>query len=521
MTSHHRYLLACASAALATAGAVPTLCGTAAAQSNTTGTRMPADQPAPTDPATTADEFARGDIVVTGSRILRPNLQAANPVTVVAGEQFFETGRTNVGEVLNELPQLRNTYNQQNSTRFLGTRGLNLLDLRGLGSQRTLVLVNGRRHVAGDILSSGVSPDINTIPTDLIERVDVLTGGASSIYGSDAVAGVVNFILKKNYEGVQVRGQGGISKYGDYGNQFASVLAGKNFADGRGNVTVALEFAHTDRAFASGRPNLRQNDAFIVTDTDPAGTPNGSDGVFDRTFYRDIRSATISLGGLVAVNQGAGGACGSNVSPFTCTFLFQPDGTLIPQTGTRIGIGPNGNFQGGNGYTGREGELITLTPDLKRYSANLVAHYEISPALVPFVEAKYVRTEAFGSQSGPFFSQGTTLGDPGARERIRLDNPFLGAQARTLLTQQLLATTVNPNTGAALTPAALAAQQAAIAAGTFRFNLRRNWLDLGARDERITRETYRVVGGLRGEFNDGWNYELSVNYGEHKENNII
>ena len=512
MTSHFRYLQACATLALA----LPALVGPAAAQETTSA---PPPAPAGTVPA---EDAARDDIVVTGSRILRPNLQSANPVTVVSGEQFFETGRTNVGDVLNDLPQLRNTYSQQNSTRFLGTRGLNLLDLRGLGSQRTLVLVNGRRHVAGDILSSGVSPDINTIPTDLIERVDVLTGGASSIYGSDAVAGVVNFVLKQHYDGIQARGQVGLSKYGDYGNQFASILAGKNFGDGRGNVTVALEFSHTDRAFASGRPNLRQNDGFVVVDTDPAGTANGSDGVPDRQFFRDIRSATISLGGLVSVFQNPATApCGNMVSAFTCTYLFQPDGTLIPQTGTRIGIGPNGSYQGGNGYTGREAELITLVPDLKRYSANLVAHYEISPALVPFVEAKYVRTEAFGSQSGPFFSQGTTLGDPGGRERIRLDNPFLSAQARTLLTQQFLGTTVNPNTGAALTPAQLAAQQAAIAAGTFRFGLRRNWLDLGARDERIRRETYRVVGGLRGQFNDDWNYELSVNYGEHKENNVI
>lgn len=462
-------------------------------------------------------------IVVTGSRIRQPNLEGANPISVVSGQEFFETGNTAVGDVLNDLPQLRNTYSQQNSTRFLGTRGLNLLDLRGLGSERTLVLVNGRRHVAGDILSTGVSPDVNTIPTDLIERVDVLTGGASSVYGSDAVAGVVNFILKDDFEGFKARAQAGVSKYGDFGNQFVSALAGKNFADGRGNVTVALEYAGTSRAFASGRPNMRQNDGFVVTDTDPAGTANGSDGVFDRTFYRDIRSATIALGGMVAVFPNPSLApCGTGAgTAFTCTYQFQPDGTLVPQTGTRVGLGPNGNFVGGNGYSGREGELITLTPDLKRYSANVIGHYEFSPAATAFVEAKYVRTEAFGSQSGPFFSQGTTLGDPGGRERIRLDNPYLSTQARDLLTQQFLSSTVNVNTGAALSATQLAAQQSAINNGSFRFNLRRNWVDLGIRDEKITRETFRIVGGLRGNFNDDWNYEFSVNYGEHKEKNLI
>jgi len=483
---------------------------------------MAQEQTTSVDEQEASAEEAAASIVVTGSRIRQPNLEGANPVTVVTGEEFFETGNTSVGDVLNDLPQLRNTFSQQNSTRFLGTRGLNLLDLRGLGSERTLVLVNGRRHVAGDILSSGVSPDINTIPTDLIERVDVLTGGASAVYGSDAVAGVVNFILKDSFDGLQMRGQAGISTYGDFGNQFASALAGKNFGDGRGNVTLALEYAQTSRAFGSGRPNLRQNDGLVIVDTDPATAVNGSDGVVDRAFFRDIRSGTISLGGLVASFQNPATApCGFNVAAFTCTYLFQPDGSLVRQTGTRVGIGPNGSFLGGNGTSSREGELLTLTPDLRRYSANLLAHYEFSPAFDVFMEAKYVRTEAFGSQSGPFFSQGATLADPGNRERIRLDNPYLSAQARALLTTEFLGSTVNVNTGGALTAAGLAAQRAAINNGSFRFSLRRNWVDLGIRDEKITRETYRIVLGARGEFNDDWNYELSVNYGEHKERNEI
>ncbi|PXW78607.1 TonB-dependent receptor-like protein [Blastomonas natatoria] len=483
---------------------------------------MAQEQTTNVDEQEASSEDAPASIVVTGSRIRQPNLEGANPVTVVTGEEFFETGNTSVGDVLNDLPQLRSTFSQQNSTRFLGTRGLNLLDLRGLGSERTLVLVNGRRHVAGDILSSGVSPDINTIPTDLIERVDVLTGGASAVYGSDAVAGVVNFILKDSFDGLQMRGQAGISTYGDFGNQFVSALAGKNFGDGRGNVTLALEYAHTSRAFGSGRPNLRQNNGLVIVDTDPAAAVNGSDGIVDRGFFRDIRSGTISLGGLVASFQNpATSPCGFNVAAFTCTYLFQRDGSLVRQTGTRVGVGPNGSFLGGNGNSNREGELLTLTPDLRRYSANLLAHYEFSPAFDVFMEAKYVRTEAFGSQSGPFFSQGATLGDPGNRERIRLDNPYLSAQARALLTSEFLGSTVNVNTGAALSAAGLAAQRAAINNGSFRFSLRRNWVDFGIRDEEITRETYRIVVGARGEFNDDWNYELSVNYGEHRERNEI
>src|SRR5207253_393554 len=131
----------------------------------------------------------------------------------------------------------------------LGIQGLNLLDLRGLGPQRTLVLVNGRRHVPADILVNGVSVDINTIPVELIERVDIVTGGNSAIYGSDAIAGVVNFILRRDFDGFAVRGQAGVSEFGAFGNQFASMMFGRNFGDGRGNITIVGEYAHDDRVY--------------------------------------------------------------------------------------------------------------------------------------------------------------------------------------------------------------------------------------------------------------------------------
>ncbi|MGA9583205.1 MAG: TonB-dependent receptor [Allosphingosinicella sp.] len=503
---------------------------------------------------TDATPAAGETITVTGSRIRRPNLEAAVPITSIGGEEFFQTAQISVGDVLNELPQLRNTFSQANSTRFLGTRGLNLLDLRGLGTQRTLVLVNGRRHVAADVLNNATSPDTNTFPTDLIERVDVITGGGSAIYGSDALAGTVNFILKDNYDGLQVRGQGGISKYGDAGSRYVSVLAGKNFAGDRGNVAINLEYATQDDFYASGRPHLRQNDTFLVIDTDPAGSPNGSDGSPDRAFFRDIRSATIAIGGLTNVRLPAGSPlCGTDTTAvaFSCSQVFDQNGNLSPVTGTRVGLAPFGNFIGGNGYSGRENRLIALSPQLERYSVNLIGHFEISPAVVPFIEAKYVRADASGSQSGPFFSQGTTMGDgvqiPGFndrsflgagtsaagsftnREGIRLDNPFLTAQARSALTPQLLAAingNVNPNTGAALDNANTGTTnrdlaRAQVLDGSFRFGLRKNYVELGARDEEFRRETYRAVVGVKGDFNDDWNYELSVNYGEHRESNDI
>ena len=507
-----------------------------------------------TAPAGTAAADTEETIVVTGSRIRRPNDDSPVPVTTVAPRDIFDSGRVTVGDVLNDLPQLRSTIGTQNSTSGIGVRGLNFLDLRGLGRSRTLTLINGRRQVSADIINGvfsgqGNSIDINTIPTDLIERVDIVTGGNSSIYGSDAIAGVVNFVMKDNFEGTQLRARSGISQYGDAGNQYVALTTGMNFDEGRGNIALSGEFSHQTDYYASGRPNLRQNDAFVITDTD---TTPSFDATPDRTFYRDIRSTTLSLGGQLGIRfaNTATAPCGVDAvgSSFTCASIFQPDGSLIAQTGQRVGLGPNGNFVGGNGTSSREGELVALSPDVKRYAFNLIGHYEMSPAFVPFVEAKYVKTVAFGSQSGPLFLQGQTLGDALAsvtgftdrsyvnggtsvvnREGIRLDNPYLSAAARSTITQQLTAAInsgVNPNTGTAFgTTAAGLANQAAslaqVAAGTYRFSLRRNYTELGNRDERITRETQRYVLGVRGDFNDDWRYEVSAVYGEHKESNLI
>jgi outer membrane receptor protein involved in Fe transport len=495
----------------------------------TTGEEQAEEQPAQSETeiesgtnADTSDQSSQ-QLVVTGSRIRSPNLVSTVPITSIGGDEFFETGQVAIGDVLNELPSLRSTFSQSNSTRFLGTAGLNLLDLRGLGTQRTLVLQNGRRHVAGDILNNAVSPDTNTFPTDLIERVEIVTGGNSAVYGSDALAGVVNFILKDDFEGVQLRGQGGISQYGDAGSYFVSGIAGTNFADDRGNIAINVEYARANQYFGSGRPNLRRQNGFIVVDTDPAGSVNGSDGNPDRIFFRDIRSATLTNTGLIqfgGVGANAAFNCGTaaNGSFFNCPFQFTRDGQLVPVTGTRVGIGPNGSFVGGNGENFRGANQLQISPALDRYNVNLIGHFEFSEAFVPFIEAKYSRTETFGSGgSGPAFITGTTLGDPGNRERIRIDNPFLSDQARGVIRTEILRSGLNPNNGAALT----AAQRAAIEAGTFRFNLRENLLDLGVRNEQAERETYRGVLGLRGTFNEDWNYEISANYGEFKEQTAV
>jgi outer membrane receptor protein involved in Fe transport len=452
-----------------------------------------------------SQEAQQEEVIVTGSRIARPNLESSVPITTIGAEDLYHTGNTAIGDMLNDLPSLRSTFSQSNSSRFLGTTGLNLLDLRGLGTQRTLVLVNGRRHVGGDILGNAVSPDINTFPTDLIERIDVVTGGNSAVYGSDAIAGVVNFVLKRDFEGFQVRGQGGKSTYNDAGNYYASVLAGTNFMDDRGNIATNLEYAKQDPFFASGRPNLGHQGAFVVTEADPPGLPNGSDGIPDRHYYGDIHSTTIANGGLLllAPTAAAGAPCGRDGAhaAFSCAYIFQPDGSLVPESGTRVGIAPNGNFDGGNGTNNRERDALAILPKLDRASLNVFGHLTLSDAFEPFIEAKYVRTKSLNF-GGPAFFQGTTLGGD-VRERPRFDDPFLTDAARAEI------------------DAARATVGLAPATDTTRLTLRRNLLDLGPRQEDATRETSRVVLGVQGKFAEDWNYEVSLNYGRFDEHTRI
>jgi len=427
------------------------------------------------------EEVGAKPILVTGSRIARPTLQSAVPLTSVTIEDLTGTGELSLGDALNDLPSLRSTFSSGNSSRFIGTAGLSLLDLRGLGTDRTLVLVNGRRHVTSSPGDNGF--DVNTVPTDLVQRIDIVTGGNSAIYGSDAVAGVVNFILKRDYEGISLRSQGGISSRGDRGTYFVSGIAGQNFADGRGNVAVSAEYTRQEPLLnyqrdgltgaASGRCQFQL--------TDPQGAAGGevgfsaSDGIPDNTFLCGIRNGTISDAGTV------GGLSGGR-------FLrFNDFGNLFIDTPTvNFASVGSGNTQGGSGSTLRNTGSLLAAVD--RYAVNLLAHYDISDAFKPFIEAKYVRTEVSGEGQPSFFtSVPGTLGGPA----FRCNNGFLSAQNTAVLQQNGLCSN--------------------LATGTFglaRFNI-----DFGGRRFEGTRETYRAVGGVEGTFNEDWNYELAVNYG--------
>src|SRR5271166_6164896 len=224
-------------------------------------------------PTSTAEQPALEEVVVTGSRIPVPtNISATSPTTVVTNQEIQLQGHTDITDVMNALPQNTIGTNADfgnTSSPLTATGGFSTVDLRGLGPQRTLVLINGRRLGAGDPSTSNqsVAPDIDQIPAPLIERVDVVTGGASATYGSDAIAGVVNFILKKDFQGLQIDGQYGLSQHDQHNGYVEgllshddpitgftavtpptgsirdgykhdlSMLIGTNFADGNGNVT--------------------------------------------------------------------------------------------------------------------------------------------------------------------------------------------------------------------------------------------------------------------------------------------
>lgn len=196
-----------------------------------------ADQPESEDTATSTGSSGQ-TITVTGSRIARPDLTSSSPVAIVDDEQLELSGTQTVESLLNDLPQIVPSVSRS-SNNPSGGGPASFLDLRGLGPTRTLILVDGDRIPPSTV---GGVVDVSQIPAGLIERVDVVTGGASAVYGSDAVSGVINFILKQDFQGLELRGQTGISQTGDGFNYAASGLVGSDFANGRGNIAVYGSF---------------------------------------------------------------------------------------------------------------------------------------------------------------------------------------------------------------------------------------------------------------------------------------
>ncbi len=183
------------------------------------------------------------EVVVTGSRIARPELEAATPIVIVGAPEIQASGNLNIADVLRNLPQVGISGLSGANTNFsTAGGGINSINLRNLGDNRTLVLVNGRRFVSGYTSSTTNVVDVNMIPTDFIERVDVITGGASAIYGSEAISGVVNFVLKDHFDGIRVRGQAGGATEGGADTRLGSFTVGNTFAGDRGSAMLNISY---------------------------------------------------------------------------------------------------------------------------------------------------------------------------------------------------------------------------------------------------------------------------------------
>lgn len=206
-----------------------------------------------------AAEEAGEELVVTGSRLrANPNETAPLPITTVDAAQLRALGNSDPTATLRQIPALLASGTVADSLeRGAGGVGQATLSLRQLGANRTLVLVDGWRHVSG--VAGSQTVDVSTIPNALIERVDVLTGGASAVYGADAVTGVVNYVLKKNFEGLNLDAQFGISDYGDGQTYRIEGAWGKNFADGRGNITFAAGYTKDSEVLQGDRPITANN----------------------------------------------------------------------------------------------------------------------------------------------------------------------------------------------------------------------------------------------------------------------
>ena len=437
------------------------------------------------------------------------------PVTSVSAVELTQTGNISLGDLLNDLPALRNTFSQANSTRFVGTAGVSFLDLRGLGTPSTLVLQNGRRHVSA---SPGLPRvDVNTIPTDLVERIDVVTGGTSAVYGSDAVAGVVNFVLKDNFEGLQARFQPGISSRGDRFSMTAALTGGTNFAEDRGNFAASLEYSRAESLDVTDRPeitgSINGRTQYQLWEN-PGAEPGGSDGIPDRILVGGVRSLGLSEGGTFIASSGASSGIGACATAAGCigpqatglprVYRFQPNGSLVEadygtdlRTQTARGTG---NQLGGDGSTLRR--YGQLQPFVERYSLNLLSHFDVSEALTPYAEAKYVRYDIFQQSSPTFASGGTQTGTVAAQ------TAFAGANSTGIPIFF---------DNAFLNPAAAATIQSVLPAGAAAFRLQRNNIDFGSREETGFRETSRIVLGVKGEFNEDWRYDVSLNFGKFKQ----
>jgi outer membrane receptor protein involved in Fe transport len=410
-------------------------------------------------------EAASSDfIVVTGSRIARPNIEGAAPVTVLSQEEFTLRGAVNVEELLFNTPQIipslgGNTNNPGD--------GRAIIDLRGLGANRTLILVNGRRWI-------GSGPDqvvdVNTIPVALIQRTEILTGGRSAIYGSDAIAGVVNFVTRTDFEGFQADAGYRITTRGDGGTFDANLAFGASLADGRGNVTLFVGYTDRNPVFQGARAFSRNVNA--------SGTPGN---------FSFAGSGIIPQGRLITAGFATATAPGSNwnipVPPgfFTDAF-FNPDGTSRAYRGA-----PDSYNYAPDNY---------LQLPQTRWLAGSFANYEFNENLEFYGEMVYTNNRTVSELAPTPIAQTV---------KIRIDNPFVSQAVRDVWAQMDANQVRSIPVIGGLTPDA--PNDGFISGSLFR---RIN--EIGSRISDRERQAFRVLGGVRGEISGDWRYDAYYYY---------
>lgn len=428
--------------------------------------------------ATASDANGAGSetIVVTGSRIASPQLQSASPLQIVDIGAIRSTGAANLQDVLLQNPVFGTpAVSRTNSNFSTSGAGLATVDLRNLGTSRTLVLVNGRRFVSGSPNDQAV--DFNSIPTTFIERVEILTGGASSIYGSDAVAGVVNIIYRKNFAGIEANAQVGVSKYGDDASRQLNLTLGANTGDNRGNVMAYIGYSKDGAVFSRDR-SISAIDEFR----------GGSDNFFAVT------------------------------KPFFSSFA--PQGRFFGPGGRTLGtFDANGNFITGfstNGTATRAADgfnrsaFRTIALPTERFLLATRANYELSPAVNVFIEGTFAKSHV-STELEPF--PVSTAGTNGI---------FQGSNGFFPIQQRQLDAAGNP-TGAIINnpfvPAALLALATDVNGdGLKDISFTRRLTDIGNRGNTADRTTYRMVAGVEGTVVEGVHYDVFFNYGRTDDN---
>src|ERR1700761_7832257 len=397
------------------------------------------------------------EIVVTGTRIPSPNLTSIAPITTVGSADVKAAGVTRIEDITNSLPQV---FAGQGSSITNGSNGTATVNLRDLGSARTLVLIDGRR-------AQPTPSDLNFIPSALVERVDVLTGGASATYGADAVAGVVNFIMLHNFEGVRVDAQ-----YSGYqhtnGNDFV-----------QGIVKSAAAGATDPTQFALPSHNLWDGEGSEVTLILGANAPDGKGNVTAYAAYRqnnpilegarDFSACTLNSGTPSFAEFGCGGS-GTAFPARVGSFIVDPTtfNTFPARTGADVfNFGPANYF---------------MRPD-ERYSLGAYAHYEIAPWADVYMDSMFMDDRSTAQIAAGGIFAGTFS--------INCANPLLSAQE------------------AALLPSTTGASCAANPTGTFTGTVARR-LQAGEAQGRqvdLRHTDYRIVIGMKGDLGKNWNYD--------------